>query len=740
MRKLLILSLIISSSFFSVFGQWHEFNQGLYGGRVKTLCFDPVRNLLYAGTWAGVFVSGNKGLSWAESNNGLPSTIVYSIQKYKDKIYLLSDYGIHCSDNGTNWSQIKTTFSPTCISFNDTAIIIGAYEGLFYSINNGISWNSINTDFSSRIDNVAVHGNIMFISTPEGFFKSEDNGRSWRRISYYTINSIEVINNEVYACSSIGLLRSGDNFNTWTSLAGKTVYSVKSDQGKLYISTNNGIDISLNNGQSWVSKEFNSPTYSIVTDGNTIIAGTYAGIFRSEDTGNSWTPSNQGFSATIVDEIAVNSGNILAGTANGLYISGKQGNWINLNFNSSIIKKIAFSNQKIYAGTSENGVFLSVDSAKSWNEINNGISNLSIQDISIKGNYIFAGTDGGGVFMTENLVNSWVPVNNGLNGTDALYISSLAVKAEKLYAGTWGSGVFVSENNGQTWTPMNNGLEGMPQRMVVRTMKLKGDTLLAGTNKGLYLYSNDKKIWSLLKNHFLDGILISGDKIFTYDASSGIYMSEDDGKTWIDANEGLYNTSILSLASDGKNIYSGTVGNGIWMRPISDFKSLHLLPDTIRLKPAGNSRSSVIIKTNTDWIIDDTIEWIDVSPLSGNGNTAVQITASGNDSDTPRAAEIIVRATGVPPRSFHVIQNKKISLDELNNDSFTLYPNPAVNKVYIDGLTNEVNVRICDVSGNLMKAVRTSEYQVNIGDLRTGTYIMNWSVESKGFTKKVIKR
>jgi ligand-binding sensor domain-containing protein len=739
MRKLLILSIIISLSSFSVFGQWHDFNKGLYGGRVRTLLYDDTRNLLYAGTITGTFISENKGLSWAASTNGLPSSVIVSIQKNKDRIYILSFDGVYTSVDGKNWSQFENNLLPNCIAFNDTSIFIGTYEGPFYSNNNGVSWKLLNSEFSLNINKIAVYSNVIFVNTPDGFYKSEDNGISWNRVFYFSVNSIEKINNEVFVCSDQGLIRSGDNFNSWTFLTGKPVHSVKFSQGKLYISTNYGIEISGDYGHTWVSKNIHY-TNSLVIDGSTIVAGTETGIFRSEDEGNTWISSNNGLSATGVEEIAINSGNILAGTVYGLFVTGQDGNWIKGNLDSAVIKKIVFSNQKIYTGTSEDGLYLSVDAGNSWMEINNGITNLKIQDVAIKDNSVFAATDGDGIFVTQNDGNNWRSVNNGLDGGDALYVSSLAVKGGKLFAGTWGSGVFVSENNGQTWATMNKGLEGVPQSMVIRSMRIKGDTLLAGTNKGLYVYSNYKKLWSLVKNHSVDGILRTGDKIFTYNSTEGIYMSEDDGKTWIEANDGLYDKGILALASDDKNIYTSTAGHGIWTRLIGNFKSLHVAPDTIYLAPGGNSRALLSIKSNTDWVINDTLSWISFNTVSGNGNTNIQIIASGNDSDSPRSTEISITASGVPPRSFYVVQKKRISTNELNNDSFVIYPNPTENKVYIDGLSNDTDVRIFDISGNLVKAVRTSEYQVNISDLRTGTYFMKWNIESKTFTKKLIKK
>jgi hypothetical protein len=87
---------------------------------------------LFAGTYGGVFLSTNNGISWTEVNDGLP-------------VVLVRDLAV----SGTN-------------------LFAGyLYFGVFLSTNNGTSWTDINVDFTSLFLSFTVSGTNLFAGTEE---------------------------------------------------------------------------------------------------------------------------------------------------------------------------------------------------------------------------------------------------------------------------------------------------------------------------------------------------------------------------------------------------------------------------------------------------------------------------------------------------------------------------------------------------------------------------------------------
>jgi len=49
-----------------------------------------------------------------------------------------------------------------------------------------------------------------------------------------------------------------------------------------------------------------------------------------------------------------------------------------------------------------------------------------------------------------------------------------------------------------------------------------------------------------------------------------MFLSTNNGNSWIAVNSGLTNTVITSFLVSGGTIYAGTDGGGVWRRPISE--------------------------------------------------------------------------------------------------------------------------------------------------------------------------
>lgn len=269
------------------------------------------------------------------------------------------------------------------------------------------------------------------------------------------------------------------------------------------------------------------PVAAIVTDRNEVIfAGTFVGIGRSTDAGDSWSVDLSGIP---VGALAINNaGHIFAGTfGNGVFRSTDHGdtwNAINNGLTQNFIFALAINSaQHIFAGTFDGGAFRSVDHGDTWEPVNAGLTETFVDALVINSaGHLFAGTDSG-VFRSTDNGDSWSFSNAGL---PEAHIFALALNtADHLFAGTSGGGVFRSADSGNTWDDVNTGLNATQVRALA--INVAGH-LFAGTN-------------------------------------GGVFRSLNNGDTWDAANTGLPDTLVLTLGLDSQShILAGTSGNGVF--------------------------------------------------------------------------------------------------------------------------------------------------------------------------------
>ncbi len=276
--------------------------------------------------------------------------------------------------------------------------------------------------------------------------------------------------------------------------------------------------------------------WSLAVSGSNIYAGTNSGIFRSADSGLSWTAVDSGLVTPAVMSLTASGGTIFAGTDSGIFLSANNGtSWtaVDSGLTNSGITCFAQSDGALFAGT-KGGIFRSADNGTSWTAVDSGLANARIWCLAAGGGAIFAGTDSG-IFLSANNGASWTAADSGLPHST---VWSLAVSGNTVFAGTDGNGVYLSTDNGTSWSPANSGLSG--ER--------------AGS-----LY-----IWCLAATN---------GRIFAGTDGDGIYQSANNGASWsaVDSgiSPGLTNSTILSLAVDGSTVFAGT-GGGLYSRPLAE--------------------------------------------------------------------------------------------------------------------------------------------------------------------------
>jgi len=197
------------------------------------------------------------------------------------------------------------------------------------------------------------------------------------------------------------------------------------------------------------------------------------GVLRSTDSGATWTSAISGIdSAWVVRFDPLQPATAYAGTQTaGFYKSVDEGkSWIaqNQGLTSMDVRSIAVASGLVLTGTAQ-GVYASIDGAASWHSL--GLESLDIAAVAIlpsaTASTVFAGADNGTagsgfLLKSEGLSGSWAVVKGNFPG-DAV-VASLAVASAPsggtdppLLAGT-SQGLFRSDDRGATWSP----LAGLP--------------------------------------------------------------------------------------------------------------------------------------------------------------------------------------------------------------------------------------------------------------------------------------
>jgi photosystem II stability/assembly factor-like uncharacterized protein len=455
------------------YGAWQSTDSG--GGwsaittfGVRALAINPTTpSTLYAGTPSGVFQSTNSGGSWSAVNTGLTYLYVYALAidpTTPSTLYAVSVNKVWQSTNsGASWSAVNTGLS----SYNVWKLAIDPTTpstlyagtsggGVFRSTNSGGSWSAVNTGLT----NLAVYAlaidpttpSTLYAGTVGGFvFQSTDSGGSWSRVST--------------GLSGPGLT---DVYEVYALAIDPTTPST------LYAGTGRDVFRSTNSGASWSRVNTGLGTAPLgvealaidPTTPSTLYAGTQGqGVFQSTNSGASWSAVNTGLSGNVgVHALAIDpttpstlyagTGTGYAGTGIGVFRSTNSGgSWSAVNTglpSNVVIWALAIdpaTPSTLYAGTEHEGVFQSTNSGGSWSAVSTGITGtvLALGIDPTTPSTLYAGTLGGGVFQSTNSGGSWRGVNTGLSGFvvgRALAIDPITPST--LYAGTNG-GVFDIE-------------------------------------------------------------------------------------------------------------------------------------------------------------------------------------------------------------------------------------------------------------------------------------------------------
>ena len=325
-----------------------------------------------------------------------------------------------------------------------------------------------------------------------------------------------------------GFFKSTDGGATWresSELKNEAIHSLAqsdSDPDTLIAGTFTGIFRSDDAGQSWKQLPTQSESGLIHVESlaidprtsDTIYAGTFYLPYKSVDGGKSWKSIKNG----IIDDSDIfaididprDPNHIIASACSGIYESKNGGdNWRKVQGIPSQSRRTRAILQHpsvpgmVFAGTTE-GFWLSDKGgdADSWMVTTS--RQLEINSIAVhpsRPEMIFIGTNNYGVMVSNDGGKSFTPTNGGFSGRFANAILADRETPNRVYASTintasGGGFFFVSDDNGESWRP---SMRSMPSRLITYAIlqdASDANIIYLGTNLGVYKSTDRGVSWA----------------------------------------------------------------------------------------------------------------------------------------------------------------------------------------------------------------------------------------------------
>lgn len=157
-----------------------------FEGRANLVAIN--NDVVYASSNYGFIKSTDNGLNWMTINNGLPSYEFSDLLFIDNTIYAtIWEYGVYkLEDPQESWYSINngiTNQAVTSIARNGDTIYVGSSNKLFYSINDGLEWNTVDTYTDDYISDILVYNGKILVGSLSGLYISSDNGQSWDQLT-----------------------------------------------------------------------------------------------------------------------------------------------------------------------------------------------------------------------------------------------------------------------------------------------------------------------------------------------------------------------------------------------------------------------------------------------------------------------------------------------------------------------------------------------------------------------------
>ncbi len=528
------------------------------------------------------------------------------------------------TDNGATWEDLGIPNFPPALYFyqsvqlNNLLLAPGGDGAVYISDDYGLNWEpSPGIPVFLTIANLQVSGDIVWLNTFDDTnrYFSTDGGQTWD-------------------LAFEGLPHNGESlfFN------GDDIY-VRWNGTALYHSTNLGADyvqIPLN-----FPIEFSYP--SVLLPGQSIILFGEGGINTSDNGGVAWHSDTEGLPETgaLIWEFFENDGTLF-GCGPGIFRSNDSGDtWERSNNGALALMNFDFASGDI--DTKGDGLIAAGGDDKLYESQDNGLT------WNVLPSYIPSGNTGGGItaiaqfndqlvvsfdtelYFSDDQGASWNMVTN----PGMLRILNMEVANGKLVVATDGNGIYYSDE-----LPFFQQASGLTELYSALCMTEENGVLYASgfttDNKfSVYISGNGGVNWSRIYLPSEESFNLSWDidardsVVILSELNTGVWLSKDYGDNWFNINENLEPGDFITGVWVGaENLYLGA-GDGVWRRPLSDFgivggSTTVAEPFGIQLSPNPahdflklEVKEEVNLKNATIIIFDSNGRMLQIFPMDG---------------------------------------------------------------------------------------------------------------------------
>ena len=738
---------------------------------LSTPCWDVKFNpsnagIVYAAGNTSFYRSVNGGSNFTQVNSGIPTSGAYRMSlavtpANPSCVYVLacknSDYnymglyrsvddgqtfttastspnllGNSCSGNstgaGTGWWNTALAASPT----NSNEVAVGGVN-VWRSINGGVSWSVMGCWNSPSASWVHADIHELEYNSLGTLYSSNDGGTYYYNGSNWVSLNAQRNTAEIYriglSALSQNLWITGHQDNGANKKSGANYFHVAGADGMdCFIDRTNDLTIfsasqsgglrrSTNGGSSWVTITSGlSGTPNWVTpwkqdpfNANTIYCG-YSQLFKSTSQGSAWTQmGTTGGGGSIVEfAIAPSNNQVIYVLYSGSIRKTTNGGltWINANFSGGSPTYITIDPNDentawvtVSGYTAGNKVFQTIDGGTTWSNISSNLPNIpancSVYEPG-SNDRIYVGMDIG-VYYKDNSSTNWTLYNAGLPNVAVFDLEMTPAWPGQLFAATFGRGVYQADAVQTTAAP-------------TPSFSYAGSFCVGSSKSLIDNSSNTPTSWS-----------------WTITPSTGVSFNSTtvQNPTLNFSNPGTYTVNFVSGNSFGMGpVYTNTLSVSVTPTLVLSVTNSVTICEG---EPLDISASGALSYTwsngggyNSSVSYSPSINWTYTLTGSNNGCIAKEMVSVSIDPC------VGINETGQ------------------NNAVFSVYPNPASDKLTISGNANaDADIVLIDQAGKVIREYKHSfrkeknEMVLSVSALPKGVYHIKISVP--GLKSQIIR-
>jgi len=267
-------------------------------------------------------------------------------------------------------------------------------------------WEQLDDFQSVTIRSLASNGTKLFVVIEgQGIFLTTDFGNTWTPRNNGLLGYAKIVfrGDTLFSYNGGSLQKMYINDLSWLHIPTPVAPIAFTASDSIYLIE--GIDFNVyrssNYGATWTTNTPPGAPYVLVMGkhGDAFYAGTTTGVRRSTDTGYTWTVAYLG--QYLISALLAHSSGFYVNAPLVWRTTDTGNTWVEVDnglSQANIIYSFASSGEFIFAGSGDNGVYVSSNPAIGWNEKNEGLTPVAIYSLAVAGDYLFAGSSQAGIW------------------------------------------------------------------------------------------------------------------------------------------------------------------------------------------------------------------------------------------------------------------------------------------------------------------------------------------------------